>query len=305
MPPDWVYGVGTLAARPGRRRAVDDNNKSHRSEGVLTMKHLITAALIALALTAAPVFAEEGNPSYLWVTCIKAKPGQGDAVVGEMMKEDAKIFDPLVESGAAWEWGIAMPVFHDGNDSCSHLEWVVFNGWAGADAFMKRFMELRQASGAEANKAMAERWAAITEPGSHADFITRGVHLGAGKPQRATYIHLGYHKAKPGRYSELEDQYKKYVVPVYDKLVADGTVISYGLETPEVHRGEGWDFMSWWKSSDLAARDAVDAAFDAANAARSEAERKAMRESSRENMDWSGHADQVLVVVHHNPGKGE
>jgi len=269
------------------------------------MKHLFTAALVALALVAAPVFAEEGNPSYLWVTCIKAKPGQSDAVTREMMKEDAKLFDPLVESGAAWEWGIAMPVFHDGGDACSHLEWVVFNGWAGADAFMKKFMELRQSEGAEAGKAMAERWAAITEPGSHADFITRGVHMGAGKPQRAAYIHLSYHKAKPGRYGALEDQYKKYVAPVFDKMVADGTVISYGLETPEVHRGEGWDFMTWWKSDSLARRDAMDAAFDAAEAARSEDERKARRESAQENMDWSGHSDQVLVVIHHNPGKGE
>jgi hypothetical protein len=269
------------------------------------MKHLFTAALAALALVATPVLAEEGNPGYLWVTCVKAKPGQGDAVVGEMMTEDAKLLDPLVESGAAWEWGIAMPVFHDGNDACSHLEWVVFNGWAGADAFMAKFMELSRARGADANKAMGERWDAMTEPGSHSDLITRSVHVGGGKPQRAAYIHLGYHKAKPGRYGELEDQYKKYVVPVMDKLVADGTVISYGLETPEVHRGEGWDFMTWWKSSNLAARDAMDVAFDAANAALSEEERKARRESAQENMDWSGHADQVLVVIHHNPGKGE
>ena len=269
------------------------------------MKYLITAALIALALAAAPVFAEEGNPAYLWVTCIKAKAGQSDAVTGEMIKEDAKIFDPLVESGAAWEWGIAMPMVHDGGDSCSHLEWVVFNGWAGADAFMRKFMELRQAGGPEANKAMAERWAAIAEAGSHADLITRNLHLGGGKPQRAAYIHLSYHKAKPGRFGPLEDQFKKYVAPVFDKMVADGTVISYGLETAEVHRGEDWSYMTWWKSSNLAARDAVDAAFDAADAARSEAERKARRESAQENMDWSGHSDQVLVVIHHNPGKGE
>jgi hypothetical protein len=263
------------------------------------MKHLFTAALVALALVAAPVFAEEGNPSYLWVTCIKAKPGQSDAVTREMMKEDAKLFDPLVESGAAWEWGIAMPVFHDGGDACSHLEWVVFNGWAGADAFMKKFMELRQSEGAEAGKAMAERWAAITEPGSHADFITRGVHMGAGKPQRAAYIHLSYHKAKPGRFGALEDQYKKYVAPVFDKMVADGTVISYGLETPEVHRGEGWDFMTWTLLDSLGAMDKIGAGFDAAGAARTDEQREALRKRNQENVDWSGHSDQILMVIHH------
>jgi hypothetical protein len=269
------------------------------------MKQLLTAALIALALAAVPAFAADGQPAYLWVSFVKAKPGQGDAVAGEMIREDSKLLDALVESGAAWEWGIAMPVFHDGNDRYTHVEWVVFNGWAGADTFMKRFMEQREAAGPEANKAMGERWAAITEPGSHADLITRSLHTGGGTPQRAAYIHLGYHKTNAGRFNDAEAAYKEYIAPVYDRLVSDGTVISYGLETPEVHRGEDWSFMTWWKSNSLAARDAVDVAFDAANAARSEEQRKTMRDRARENFDWSGHSDQVLVVIHHNPGKGE
>jgi len=38
-----------------------------------------------------------------------------------------------------------MPVFHDGNDPYSHVEWISFNGWAGANAFLTKFMEQRQA----------------------------------------------------------------------------------------------------------------------------------------------------------------
>lgn len=269
------------------------------------MKQLLTAALVALALAVVPAMAQDGPPAYLWVSFVKAKPGQGEAVIAEMVKEDAKVFDALVDSGAAWDWGVAMPVFHDGNDPYTHVEWVTFKGWAGADAFMKRFMEVRQAAGDEGNKAMAERWAAITEPGSHADMVLRGLHVGAGKPKRSSYIHLGYHKAQPGRYRDMLAAYKEYNAVVLDKLVADGTVHNYGLMTPDIHRGEGWDFMTWYKSDALAARDTVDAAFDAANAARSDEERKAMRERAQQNFDRSGHSDQVLLVVHNKVGGAE
>jgi hypothetical protein len=57
--------------------------------------------------------------------------------------------------------------------------------------------------------------------------------------------------------------------------------------------------MSWYVSESLAARDDLDAAFDAAGAARSEAESKAMDAKWSELIDPSGHADQILLVVHY------
>jgi hypothetical protein len=92
---------------------------------------------------------------------------------------------------------------------------------------------------------------------------------------------------------------------VYDRLVADGTILNYGLHVPAIHRGEGWTHMGWYGTNDLAARDAVSAAFDAAEAARSEEENAAIGERWSSIFEPGGHSDQVLLVIHHKTAGGE
>jgi len=262
------------------------------------MKRAFMSALVALAFLSAPVIAEE-QPVYLWINFVKAKPGQGEQVTKMMIQEDAKVFDPLVASGAAGDWGVAVPLVHDGNDAYSHLEWVSFIGWAGADAFMKTFREQREKVSESDRKAMDAAWEAAVEPGSHADLITRNVYVGKGTGERPTYIHLGYHKSMPGKFNDLGKLFKEVGTPVFDKLITEGKVIDYGLEAIDIHRGQNWNYMTWYTSKDLAARDAVDAAFDAAWAARSEEESKALGQRFQDDRDWSGHSDQILLVLHY------
>ena len=262
------------------------------------MKRLMVAASAALMLIAAPAMAAEAPSTFIWISFVKAKPGQGDALIAEMIKEDSKVFDVLVDSGAASDWGVAMPVFHDGNDPYSHVEWISFNGWAGADAFLTKFMEQRQARGEQGNKSMAERWATLVEPGSHSDVLARVLHAAEGGTGPERFIDLGYFKSNPGKAGDMRKAYMEYVAPVNDKLIADGTILGYGLATPAVHRGENWSFMSWTALGSLAALDKVEAAFDAADAAMTEADRKARQQRYQEGSDWSGHRDQTLIVVH-------
>ena len=266
------------------------------------MKRLIVAASAALMLIAAPVMAAEAPTTFIWISFVKAKPGQGDALIAEMIKEDSKVFDALVDSGAASDWGVAMPVFHDGNDPYSHVEWVSFNGWAGADAFLTKFMAQRTAMGEQGNKAMAERWATLVEPGSHSDVLARVLHASEGGTGPERFIDLSYSKANPGKAGDLRKAYMEYVAPVNDKLMADGTIVGYGLATPAIHRGENWTFMSWTALGSLAALDKVEAAFDAADAAMPEADRKARQQRYQDDPDWSGHRDQTLMVIHRKAG---
>ena len=262
------------------------------------MKRLMIAAVAALACLSAPAMAQDA-PGYIWINSMKAMPGQGDALIKLIIEENAKHFDPLVESGAAYDWGVAMPIVHDGNDAASHIEWIVFNGWAGADTFMKNFMEQRRSMNAETMASADAKWAAVVEPGSHRDMIMSDVHTGSGKPARPAYIHLGYHQSRPGKFEDANKLYKEVAAPVYDKLVADGTILNYGLDTPEIHRGEKWTHMTWYASKDLAARDAVSKAFDAASAARTKEQNEAIGKRWSEYLDFAGHSDQILIVVYY------
>ena len=268
------------------------------------MKRLMIAAVAALACLSAPAMAQDA-PGYIWINSMKAMPGQGDALIKLIIEESAKSYDPLVESGAAHAWGLAMPVVHDGDDAASHIEWIVFNGWAGADAFMKNFMESRRSMSAETMAAQEAKWEGVVVPGSHSDLIVRGIHTGSGKPARPGYIHVGYYQSRPGKFEDTNKLYKELAAPVYDKLVADGTILNYGLDTPEVNRGQKWTHMTWYASKDLATRDVVRKAFDAATAARTKEQNEAFGKRFNESLDSAGRSDQILMVVHYKMKSAE
>ncbi len=271
----------------------------------------MSRSLMALGLTillvsvGAVAFADSHEEAtvYVWINAMKAKPGQGDALIANLIENDGKQFDPLVESGKALEWGIAMPVVHDGDDPVSHYEWVSFVGWEGVDKFMESFMAMRQATSPEDLKAMGEQWSALVEPGSHADVINRSVHIGKSDLSRPGYIHLGYWTAHADNMDGAMKLYKEYAAPVYDKLLADGAIQNYGLHMPAVHRSHGWTHMSWYSTQNLAARDAVTSAFDAKDAAMSEDEMKALMDKANKAYK-PGHIDQILLVVHHKMASG-
>jgi hypothetical protein len=267
-------------------------------------KTVLTLALAALLVVPGLVSAQDDPSSYIWINYVKAKAGQGEALTQTMIEEDSKIFNPMVDSGAALDWGIGLPVIHDEGVPYSHVQWIVFSGWAGADAFMGEFMKMQEARSEEERAALQAKFEAATEEGSHADDIYRIVHIGPGE-DRPGYINLGFYTAKPGKMGDAKTFYDDIAVPVYDKLKADGAINSYGLAVPAIHRGDEYTHMGWYSSANLATRDVVEGAFDAAEAARSEEENEAIGERWLETFDPKGHEDQILLVVHHYAGGGD
>jgi hypothetical protein len=264
---------------------------------------ILTLTLAALLVVPGMVVAQDEPSTYIWINYVTAKAGQGDALTKAMIEEDSKAFNPLVDSGAAMDWGIALPVIHDDGVKYSHVQWISFAGWAGADAFMGKFMEMQQARSDEERAALQAKFEAATEEGSHADDIYRVVHIGPGS-ERPGYIHLGYRNVQRGKGGDATKMFKEMAAPVYDGLMADGSIIGYGLAVPAIHRDGGADRMNWYSSANLAARDAVSAAFDAAGDERSEEENKALGERWMSTFE-DGHTDQILLVIHHYSGAGD
>ncbi|MGH9509918.1 MAG: hypothetical protein ACRD2M_08275 [Terriglobales bacterium] len=58
---------------------------------------------------------------------------------------------------------------------------------------------------------------------------------------------------------------KKYDKPMLDKLMADGTVLAWGLDVVVIHRGEGVTHRIWVVTRDYAGMDKVVAGFNAIN----------------------------------------
>lgn len=263
------------------------------------MSRAIKILGLALILASVGVVAyadSHEQDTYVWINGMKAKPGQSQALTQLIIEEGNKNYNELVASGTALEWGVAMPIFHDGNDPVSHYEWITFAGWAGVDAFMASFMAKQQAMSPEEMTAQEEAFDAAVVDGSHHDIVNYSEHIGSMGLSRAGYIHLMYLTAKPGMDGDGTKLLKEGASTVYDQLVTDGAIQNWGFHTPAIHRGYDWTHMMWFTSEGMAAKGAVSAGFDAAD--------PSLMKSGMETFE-ADHIDQTLMVVHHHLGGGD
>lgn len=257
-------------------------------------RSLVVMTLVAALVLPAASFAQDGP--VIWVSFLKAKPGQSEALGQMLVKSDGPLLDRLVEEGAALEWGVGMPILHNGNDPYSHAEWVTFADWSGVDKFMAGFMASMMAMSPEAQAASQAEWEQNVVAGSHSDSILRGVR---GKPDSAApaYLRLGYYKVQSGQEENAVALWDKVAAPLYEGL-SDQGVLSYGLFTPEVAGDYSWTHGSWYGMSELSARDAIRTAQEAAAAARSEDENVALMKSFADIFEPETHYEVILMVTH-------
>ena len=105
------------------------------------------------------------------------------------------------------------------------------------------------------------------------------------------YFRIGYYKATPGNEKKLTEFYKDHIQPVYEQLLADGTITGFGLSSQELHGVGDWTHIGWYTMPDLGAIDTVQDAVDAVLTPEMGAVVAPM-------MDFSAHWDQVLLIVH-------
>jgi hypothetical protein len=83
---------------------------------------------------------------------------------------------------------------------------------------------------------------------------------------------------KPGKSADYRRAWEKYNKPVYDKLVAEGVVLAYGLAVEEVRTDGDFTHFIWVATANMAAADRIGPAFNADRTRRSDEERAAIAE---------------------------
>jgi len=82
------------------------------------------------------------------------------------------------------------------------------------------------------------------------DYITRDLVFvtGTGAPPAGVlpWTRYNYVKVKPGKGGDYRKVWEKYNKPVLDKLVADGTVLAYGLAVEEVRTDGDFTHFVWY-----------------------------------------------------------
>lgn len=68
-------------------------------------------------------------------------------------------------------------------------------------------------------------------------------------------------KVKPGKAAEYRKAWEKYNKPILDKLLADGTILVYGLSVEDIRTDGNFTHFTWFDTKDLASMDKVRASF--------------------------------------------
>ena len=126
----------------------------------------------------------------------------------------------------------------------------------------------------------AERTREVFDMSKTRDWLTRDLVTGFGPtppPAGALpFTRYNFAKVKPGKGADYRRAWEKYTKPVYDKLVADGVVLAYGLAVEEVKTDGEFTHFIWIAGADLSAFDKIGPVFTADRARRSEEERNAI-----------------------------
>jgi hypothetical protein len=213
------------------------------------------------------------------------------------LKYDAPVLDKLLAAGTIRSWGVATPVNHRPGIKWNLLTWVTADDWAAVDKWVGASMQTMQSRTPAEAKAVEDAFRASEESRTHFDEVVRNAHISAPAPgTKFAYFFVGHYVARPGQEAAATQLYKDVVVPMGEKLMAEGAVAGFGLHVQELHGqlqpgGPVWTHRVWWAVPSLASIDRIKAAQASTMNAES-------LKRSAEVFDMATHWDDVLMVLH-------
>lgn len=220
-------------------------------------------------------------------------PGKEEELMNLIKTVGAPVRDKLMADGVVLAWGLETPILRSPGGT-THLIWFSVANWDGVEKVLNGMeaqlakLAAEDAKAAEAARAKkqtpamstAERTRAVFDMSKTRDWLTRDLVSGYGSAPPAAGVlpvtRYNFVKVKPGKGADYRRAWEKYNKPIYDKLVADGVVLAYGLAAEEVKTDGEFTHFIWVAMGNMAAADKIVAAFSADRARRSEEERTAI-----------------------------
>jgi hypothetical protein len=250
---------------------------------------LLAAATLLLAAT---TVSAQGYKFLTSVATFKVAPGKDSAFV-EKGKAFAAPLDKLMADGVVLAYGIDVDMLHvPGENNVSF--WVSvpnYEALAKEEGAIQEFIK--------ANPGLMADLTSLADMTTHHDLIVRAREEGhRSVPAGAQPIgDFDLQKVKPGHMQDFMTLFKKYNQPVFDKLVADGVIYAYQVDTEAVHTmepGMVWTIVSM---PDLGTKDKVNAAFEEADKKLSDGERELVQKAYLDTVVPGAHRDSLAIGV--------
>jgi hypothetical protein len=222
-------------------------------------------------------------------------PGKEEDLQSLISTVGAPVRDKLMADGVILAWGMETPILRYPGGT-THLIWFSVANWEGVEKVLNG-MEAQLAKlatdEAKANEAArgrrqapakttAERSREVFDGSKTRDWLTRDLVSNYGTPPAAgvlPFTRYNFVKVKPGKAAEWRRAWEKYTKPIYEKLVADGVVLAYGLAVEELKTDGDWTHFIWIATANMGAADKIGPAFAADRNRRSEEERNVIAET--------------------------
>lgn len=222
------------------------------------------AMLLALALLwsfSAYPQQQAAQPLTFWSE-YAVRPGKEDDFMNLVKTVGQPVRDKLMADGVILAWGIDVPVLR-GHGSGTHTIWYVVNDWSGVEKVQNAIAaqlaklateeamaaEPARKKGQKPGMTTAEHIRDVLDLTKTHDYLTRdlvsNISSAAPPPGSQPCTRYNFVKVKPGRAGEYRAVWEKYNKPVLDKLVADGSIMGYGLAVEEVKTTGDLTHFTW------------------------------------------------------------
>jgi hypothetical protein len=215
------------------------------------LKYVSSLMLLALAV-ALPLRAQSGDqgkaPMYSYIA-EWAVPREQWAEMEKLDDQEKALMEKLMAEGTIVNYASVSNLLHQEGEP-THGTWF------------SAMSEGKLLKALEAIYAQGTTTAPVQAASKHWDYITVSRLYNQRPGTFGGYLVVSYWNVKPGHIEEYQALAKRTFEPVYEKLLAEGVVTSYGLEGEDFHSDKLGRMDFYVTVPDAAALDKVDNAMD-------------------------------------------
>ncbi len=255
----------------------------------MTKQLMFVPALLCIITAAASA---QPRPPLTSVALFKVSPDKVEAFVAKG-KSFVPVLDKLMSSGTVTGYGIDVDMLHVPG-ATNVAFWVSSPDFATLEKSEKELENFQKA-----NAAMMAELRSLSDVSAHHDLIVQSLErklkpAPAGAKPVSDFDQV---TVKPGKLGEYLALMRKHEKPILDKLVDDGVIYGYSLDSEAVHTmkpGTVWQIVTM---PDLGTKDKVRAAFREASNKLTEEERSKIDKQYEELIEPGSHRDSLSVSV--------
>jgi hypothetical protein len=197
--------------------------------------------------------ADQGKPPVYTYVSEWAVPRAQWGDMAKLAHDDRELMDKLVGDGTITGYGAFTNLIHQEGEP-THGTWFV----ASSEGNLLKALEAIYAHPGTTT-------APVEGASKHWDYFLVGrIYNGRAGKSEGGYLSGEEWDVKPGFMRAYTDLVKSSLVPIFDKLVEEGAVSSYGMDTEDFHTGRIGRVTFYFTTPDAAGFDKASKAFDEA-----------------------------------------